>query len=65
MNYKDDMKWLESLLAEMWTHEESHNKEDWERADEVQYSYYQSNFEKKLDSKDESDISVVILAAAE
>lgn len=40
-NYKDDMKWLETLLAKRRTYEESLNKEDWETVGEEQFKYHQ------------------------
>lgn len=58
------MKWLEPLLAEIWSDEESHCAEGWERVDEDQFSYCIYNFEKELESNDESNISVIILAEA-
>lgn len=57
LSYKDEMKRLEKLLAEVSTDEESINEEDEEIFDEEGFSDHNSNSEEDFDSSNESDIS--------
>lgn len=56
LSYDDEMKRLQTLLAEVSTDEESINEEDDETVDAEQYSDHQSSSEDDLDSSSDSDI---------
>ena len=55
LTYKEEMKRLEKLLAEVSTDEESVNEENEEIVDEEYFSDHQSHSEEEVDSSIESD----------